>query len=286
MKIPPEDWFQWVNREFREQDVAVGQRPFLALDRYCKDFRVRALPFDAPAAKAIFDWFSSNTKPESHHIGALFTGAFYYDASFWAVDIPIGYGRFKLDAPNSLRGMPHHVKQELMTHARDAWSYVQFWVDCLDYAYGFDDIQKDPACAPFGLALLENADRELRAAISQLLEHRPNPKAAMSARMATEMYLKAFLVQKSGFTEADVKKFNHRLRDIVRECARVASGHDIVKIENDLNVFPEIHERYTGTDVPAAALWRAYGLAQYCGAAFTRSFSDRDTRSQFQTKAL
>lgn len=282
MKIPPEEWFQQVNREFREQNVDVRRRPFLALDRYCKDFRVRALMFDSAPAKAIFEWFYSNTKPESHHIGSLFTGAFYYDACFWPVDIPAGYGQFKLEAPDSPRRMSASLKQALMSVPRDAWSYALFWADCLDYGYGFNDIQKTNGFSSFGMSLLINADRELKASISQLLEHRPNPKAAMSARMAVEMYLKVFLVQKGGLSEAEVKAFNHRLNDLLKECRRIAPSYDILKIESDLTVFPAIHERYTGEDLPHTALWAAYGIAQYSAASVVRSFTDRDTRAQLR----
>lgn len=282
MKIPPDEWFQQVNREFREQNIAVRQRPFLALDRYCKDFRVHALMFDSAPAKAIFDWFYSNTKPESHHIGSLFTGAFYYDACFWPVDIPVGYGQFKLEAPDSLRGMSDSLKRELMSAPKDAWSFAQFWADCLDYGYGLDDIKKANSIAPFAVSLMTNADRELRASISQLLEHRPNPKAAMSARMATEMYLKAFLAQKAGLSETEVKAFNHRLNDLLKECRRIAPNYDVLKIESDLTVFPAIHERYTGEDLPHSVLWSTYGIAQYSAASIVRSFTDRDTRAQLR----
>ncbi len=282
MKIPPDEWFQQVNREFREQNIAVRQRPFLALDRYCKDFRVLALMFDSAPSKAIFDWFYSNTKPESHHIGSLFTGAFYYDACFWPVDIPVGYGQFKLEAPDSLRGIPSSLKRELMLESKDARSFALFWVDCIDYGYGFDDIQKTNCISPFSKSLMMNADRELRASISQLLEHRPNPKAAMSARMATEIYLKAFLVQKAGLSETEVKAFNHRLNDLLKECRRIEPNHDVLKIESDLTVFPAIHERYTGGDLPHAVLWSTYVIAQYSATSVVRSFTDRDTRAQLR----
>jgi len=238
--------------------------------------------FDSAPAKAIFEWFYSNTKPESHHIGSLFTGAFYYDACFWPVDIPAGYGQFKLEAPDSPRRMSASLKQALMSVPRDAWSYALFWADCLDYGYGFNDIQKTNGFSSFGMSLLINADRELKASISQLLEHRPNPKAAMSARMAVEMYLKVFLVQKGGLSEAEVKAFNHRLNDLLKECRRIAPSYDILKIESDLTVFPAIHERYTGEDLPHTALWAAYGIAQYSAASVVRSFTDRDTRAQLR----
>lgn len=282
MKIPSEEWFQQVNREFREQDIQVRQRPFLALERYCKDYRVHSIALNSTPANAIFDWFYANTKPESHHIGPLFTGAFYYDACFWPVEIPVGYGRFKLEAPDSLRGMSDSLKRELVSVPRDTWSYALFWVDCLDYGYGFDEVRKTGRLNPFAMSLITNADRELRASISQLIDHRPNSKAAMSSRMAVEMYLKAFLAHEAGLSETEVKAFNHRLSDLVKECGRIAPNHDLMKIEGDLAVFPAIHERYTGDEISHVVLWRAYGVAQYSAASVIRSFTDRDTRAQLQ----
>jgi HEPN domain-containing protein len=132
------------------------------------------------------------------------------------------------------------------------------------------------------MSLLINADRELKAAISQLLERHPNPKAAMSARMAVEMYLKSFLIQKAGLSAAEVKAFNHRLNDLLKECRRIMPNHDILKIESDLTAFPAIHERYTGNDLPHTTLWAAYGIAQYSATSVVRSFTNRDNRAQLR----
>ena len=55
MEIPSDEWLERVNREFRANDVDVRRRPFLALDRYCTDYRVKALSFDSGPTKQIFD---------------------------------------------------------------------------------------------------------------------------------------------------------------------------------------------------------------------------------------
>lgn len=283
MQIPDDNWLAKINLDFRNENVDVKRRPFLALDKYCKDFKVFSIAIGSPAANKIFDWFQENTKPEAHHSGSMFTGVYFYDTCFWPVDIPIGYGHFHLEAPDCLRGMSDKLKADLMAVPRDAWRYASFWVDCLDYAYGFDDmakLNKDPA---FAFSLLENADRELRAAVAQLLEKRPNSKAAMSARMAVEMYLKAFLVYTANYNEQQVKAFGHRLADLVKECRKLAPAHDILRIEPDLTVFPEIHERYTGGEIPTSMLWAVYGIAQYAAASLIRGFTDRDTRPQLKS---
>ncbi len=282
MQIPDDTWLAKVNLDFRNANVDVKERPFLALDRYRKDFGLISISFDSPAANKIFDWFQENTKPEAHHIGSMFTGVYHYDACFWPVDIPIGYGHFGFEAPECLRGMSVELKANLMAVPRDAWSYASFWVHCLDYAYGFDDMTKLNKYPAFAFSLLENADRELRAAVSQLLEKHPNSKAAMSSRMAVEMYLKAFLVYRANYTEPQVKAFRHRLADLIKECRKLAPAHDILKIDPDLTVFPAIHERYTGDEIPNPMLWAAYGIAQYTAASLVRGFTDRDTRPQLE----
>lgn len=282
MQKPDDIWLAKINIDFRNANIDVKQRPFLALDRYCKDFGAMSVSFDSPVANKIFDWFRENTKPDAHHIGPMFTGVYYYDSCFWPVDIPIGYGHLCLEAPDCLRGMSDKLKADLMAVPPDAWSYASFWVDCLDYAYGFDDMTKlnrDPA---FALSLLENADRQLRAAVVQLCERRPNSTAALSAMMAVEMYLKAFLVYRANYTEGQVKKFNHRLADLIKECRKLSPAHDILKIEPDLTVFPTIDERYTGDEIPNHRLWDAYRIAQYSAASLVRGFTDRDTRPQLK----
>lgn len=284
MENPSDEWLDRINREFRAQNVDVRHRPVFALDRYCKDFGVQSLMFNSPQAKRIFDWFCKNTKPESHHAGSLFTGVFYYDACFWAVDIPIDYGRFQIEAPDCLRGMSSRLKQDMMSIAKDASNYLLFWVDCLDYAFGFEDMNKNTTLNSFGAALLQNGDKELRAAVSQLLEHRPNSKAAMSSRMAVELFLKGFLALRAGLTEPLVKSFSHDLKALIERCRSVTPQHDLLKIEQELSVFPEVHKRYTGGDESNQTIWAAYRVAQYTATSTIRSFTNRDTRPQFQSK--
>jgi len=253
--MPPEDWLRDLNRQFRDADVHVRRRPFLALERYCKDFGVIAIAFDTPPAKAIFDWFSANTNAKAHQMGPLFTGIFYYDSCFWPVDVFFGYGKCQVKVLDSLQTMPHSLKGELMSRRESAWPYVLTWANSIDYGYGIDDLAMLlPAEAVFARSLLENADRELRAAVAQLLEHRPNSKAAMSCRMATEILLKAFLVLKAKLSEAQVRAFNHHLDKLLDKVREIDASHDVLKIEDEIAVFPAISDRYVGAELAPSAL--------------------------------
>ncbi len=256
------------------------RRPFLALEQYCNDFGVTAIAFDSTPAKAIFEWFATNTKAEAHQIGSLFTGVFYYDSCFWPVDVFIGYGQFQLNALESLQGMAHSMKDELMSRPDTAWPYVLAWADSVDYGYGIGDLDKTlPDDAVFARSLLENADRELRAAVAQLLEHRPNTKAAMSCRMATEIFLKSFLVLKAKLSEPEIRAFNHHIDKLLSKVREIDAKHDVLKIEDQLTAFPTIGDRYTGPELAPSALWLTYQIALHVAAAVIRSFTARNVRA-------
>lgn len=213
-------------------------------------------------------------------MGSLFTGVFYYDSCFWPVDVFVGYGQYQLNALDSLQAMASPTKDELMSRPETAWPYVLTWANSVDYGYGIEDLDKTlPADAVLARSLLENADRELRAAVAQLLEHRPNTKAAMSCRMATEIFLKAFLVLKAKLSEPEIRAFNHYLDKLLFKVREIDAGHDALKIEQQLTAFPTISDRYTGAELAPRALWLAYEIALHVAAAVIRSFTDRNLRA-------
>ena len=277
-----EDWLKGLNKEFRAQGLAVGQRPFIAWMRYSQDFNVQGLSLGSDIAEEIFRWFEANTKLEAHQIGSLFTGAFYYDTCFWPVDIHIAFGKVRLDALSSLQDMPESVKGELMSNPSDAWSCAVNWANTLDYAYGFDEMRKlQQAKSRFGLSLLENANRELKAAVSQLLEsRRPNSKAAMSCRMATEIFLKAFLVLKASLSEKEIIAFSHHLHKSLAKVRELYPGHELLAIESKISVFPAIKDRYTGGELSSEMLWEMYCTALHVASFVTRSFTSRNALKQ------
>ncbi len=277
---PPEDWLRSLNRKFRECDIHVRRRPFLALDQYCKDFGLVAVAFDSTPAKTIFDWFTGNTQAGTHQIGSLFTGVFYYDSCFWPVDVFIGGSQLQLNAVDSLQAMTDPMKSELMSRPETAWPYVLTWANSVDYGYGIDDLLKTlPADQALARSLLENADRELRAAVAQLLEHRPNSKAAMSSRMATEIFLKALLVFKAKLSEPEIRTFNHHLDKLLSRVQKIDAAHEVLTIEKQLAAFPTISERYTGAELAPTAMWLTYEIALHVAAAVVRSLTDRNLRA-------
>lgn len=137
----PDGWLDAANQRFANQEVPPVGRPFRALTELSKEMR-RTIRLDSDAAGFVFEWFKSRSKPGSHAIGALFTGAFFYDACFWPVTIPVFYGQVSFNAFDSLQTMPVKVKETLRNAPIARQVFVQYWVDCFDYALGFDEFTK------------------------------------------------------------------------------------------------------------------------------------------------
>ena len=213
-------------------------------------------------------------------MGSLFTGSYFFDACFWPVSIPIGWGQFKLDALAALETMPDTLKCELKNNVDEFWVYVLYWADCLDYAYGFDDICKIALLPSLAVTFLKNADKELISAVSQVNSQRPNPKAILTARMATEIFLKALLVGKRGFSEQELKALGHDVAEVAYAANEACQTKELEIIKNLAHVFPPMAHRYTGPEYSLQSVWEGLSLAQMAAATVVRQFSDHDVRPQ------
>ncbi|HEY9820545.1 MAG TPA: hypothetical protein V6D35_07160, partial [Candidatus Sericytochromatia bacterium] len=178
--------------------------------------------------------------------------------------------------------MLDNLKQQLESDSRESWSFMFLWVDCLDYAYGFDEILKLKSFNELASNFIRSADKELQATVSLLLEDNPQPKAIETARMAVEMFLKAILIiNDNSWDEKKLKnKIGHDLIKAIDYCVSVTGSKELQNLRSRMSFFPPVDDRYKGKARKNADLWQGYALAQVVGAIFTRMFSDRDTRSQ------
>ncbi len=270
-----EAWLNATNAKYREQELPPKQRPFQAMIDFTLEFNWSGM-FDSPLARAVFDYFYRNSPPGAHQMGALFTGAFYYDACFWPVEIPITFGSVTLDAFEALGTMPIPVKQTL---ARDYEPYVAHWADCCDYAFGLDDVQKLQPLSPKAADFLRNAAAELDGAIAQLLAQPPNLKAILQLRMATEIFLKVLLIQEKGLDDAGLKKLSHSIEKIARECFELTGITVFQHVASKAAIFPEVGARYDGPELKASEVGKALLLAQRAASAVLRKYSGRDVKA-------
>ena len=279
-----EAWLVNVNRRYRDEEMPHKRRPFQAYSDYSREFNCAFL-FDSPLATSIFEWFKSHSEPEAHMVGALHTDTFYFDAYFWPVNIPIGYGRFALNMLECLSTMPKALKVDLQQNKQDMGRLAIYWADCCDYGYGLNDLEKDSKLSPRAMTFLLNADKELIGATSQLTTPRPNPKAILACRMACEIFLKTALIQELNPSEQKLKKLGHKIDALANACHGATSVDAFKEIALAAAVFPDVSERYDGKDRPLSVVWNAIAVAQFAAATVIRLYTDRDMRKNVLSHA-
>jgi len=274
-----EHWLISINEEFRRKNITPQRRPFEAIGKYSQEKGI-SVALNSSEAQQICSWFEKNSKPGIHAIGSLYESCYYFDATFWKVSIPIGYGTFQLQALDAISDMPKSIKESMMSNRSSALDYIVFWSDCVDFGYGYDDLVKMNREDKLGLDLLKASYQELQSAKSMLLEHRVNERAMMSSRMATEMISKSFIAMKVGLSEKEAKKLGHDLRNCFDRFVQVAGYNMLKKLTALISIFPSIDERYERQTHSNKDLWLAYGFAHTLAAYLTREFTDRNIQSQ------
>jgi hypothetical protein len=275
----PEEWLINANKRYRSDSMPAKGRPLQALCDYTKE-KNAAIRLGSPAADRVFRWFEERSAPGAHRIGTLFSGSYFYDAHFWPVLIPIAYGNVTLTPLASLETMPDPVKIDLSRDSEEFQVYLLYWIDCLDYAYGYDDIRNVGKLTPRSLALLKNADHELRGAVELVSGLHPNPHAALAVRMATELFLKALLVEKAAYTDEALKDLSHKLDKLLEHAERVCEAKEIKTLKRLVSVFPPVSSRYFGAYLKPTAVGNALSTCQMAATTVIRQLSDRDSRSQ------
>jgi len=275
---PSNEWLEQVNAELSRKDVPHRRRPWEAWLEWSAYAGVSSSLGD-PDVKKIFDWFEQNTKAGSQYVGPMYEGSLYYDSCFWPIAIPVMAGSVRLEALRSLKTMPDSIKARLHRDTQEFMQYVAVWADCLDYAFGIEEVGNNTNISAFGQQLLTSGHQQLTATVSLLHENHPNPRAMESSRMATEMFLKGFLASGAVLTEKEAKdKVGHNLEKALDMCLDVDQQSDLQVVRAGLALFPEIADRYKGAEKTPRELWHGYGTAQFTGATVVRSLTGRDVR--------
>lgn len=274
-----EEWMKKLNNEFRDEGIEQRRRPWDAIRRYSTEFNV-SVDISSNLAKEIFKWFEAHSKPGAHQVGSLYEAVYYFDSQFWSVSIPVVYGTVELNALESLYQMPEEMKNEIMSQNEQAWDYISFWADCVDYGLGLDDLRKTSGLNEFGMQLLTSGDQELRAATSILNQHRPDPRAILTCRMALEIFFKSYIALKEGLTEKQAKAIGHDLNKGLDRFIEISGFDHWHEVRDKLSVFPAIHERYKEQDISLNQLWDGYAFAHSVGSVIIREYSDRNTLEQ------
>ncbi len=274
-----ETWLTSTNDRYRQEGITPGNRPWRALSDFGKEFNCSFL-LDSPIAKSIFDWFAAHSKPGSQAIEPLFTGAFYFDACFWSLSIPVGWGTFALSPFDALKTMPPLLQNQVNENNYDRSQLILYWMNCCDYAYGIDEIEKQSSLSPKALTFIQNGERELIGAIAQLLIPYPNTKAILNLRMASEIFMKALLIQEKNLTDQELKKLGHRIVNIADKCFAITGLLEFKTVSQNASIFPDVQDRYDGNELPLSDVWKAVCITQIAATTVTRFYTNRDIRPQ------
>jgi len=268
-----------IDNELRKDDIAHRARPWRAIAAISKKMGV-SIVIPSEEASYIFKWFEKNGKPGSQQLGHYHQGAFYFDSEFWSVSIPLVYGEVTLNSLDALHKMPDRIKSILKSDSQELCKYVVFWADCIDFGYAYGDLIQSKSHGVFGIQLLHAGYEELSSATSLLLEKRPNGRAILNCRMATEMLLKSFIYLKQGLSESEAKRLGHDLKALLNRFIECSGYANLKVLEPLLKIFPEIGARYSEQTSESAQLFEAYCFAQSIGALLARAFTDRNTLPQ------
>lgn len=276
-----QDWLAAANARYSSEGMRHAIRPFQALSDYTFENSC-SLSSDHPIAKVIFEWFYAHSPPGAHHVGSIYEGVFYYDTAFWSVAVPMIFGTVSVNAWDCLTTMPEPLRKQLSLSSDEASSYAEHWFNCMDYGHGYGDVKEFSQLKPETVGLLAAADGEIRAAVSQLLQTRPNLKALLSLRMAVEIFLKVVLVEKLGLAEKALRTISHDIGEAAKVCGEGTGIGDFLVIRSRAHLFPSISSRYCRPESSACVVWEAMALAQFAAASATRCLGGRDTRQKLR----
>lgn len=179
---------------------------------------------------------------------------------------------------DSLKTMPDNIKRRLEADPGLYYGFAQVWCDCVDYSLGIESLIKVDN-GSFWQDLLRSGHQQLLSTVTLLQGNRPNPKGAEPARMATEMFLKAFIANQTAMTDAEARKqIGHNLEKALDKCLEIYPQSELQNIRSALDEFPDVAERYKETDKTLWELWRMYGMAQFSGVTVVRNLSGHDSR--------
>lgn len=271
-------WLSAANCRYGVEGIPHKGRPLRAMSDFTRE-RNCTLALDDPFTKRIFDWFHEHSPPGAHQVGTVYRGVHFYDTAFWPVHVPLILGQVSVNALDCLETMPVQIKKILGTNQRDIWTYVVHWVNCIDYGYGQMDLEGTSRLQLRASKFLRAAHSELVGANAQLLEPRPNVKAILGMRMATEIFLKSVLVQERDLTDNQLMKISHKLEDAANACAEATNEKVFEEIGKRVLLYPPVSSRYDDTEWSSTSVWQAATLSQLTAATVTRLYTERDTRA-------
>lgn len=277
---PTEAWLLAANARYRAADIPPKHRSARAWRDYALEHGV-PLEIGHPIARRIVAWFEVRSTPSNMAVGPFFRGAFFWDSTFWSMDVPVIFGTVRINVFAMLTEMPPHLKLELSQDKRALDELVTCFVSATDCALSVD--QLEGAISGFRRDFLLSGYRELSAASSVLLSTEPTGKATNSLTLAVEMFGKWLLSTRSGLDEKAAKnKYRHDVEAILRDCSQYLPQSEHSALAQLTRLLPPMEHRYKASDPEPRELWTCYLSAIEVIASLVRAETGRDTRSSLR----
>jgi tyrosyl-tRNA synthetase len=267
-------WLEQLNELLRTETVHPEKRLLWIWNESSNHIR-KSLPYDDQALARLFHWLTSQVQKDPQSLNAVYVGAYFFDSAFWPVLIPLETGGARVDPLDSLNIMPEHTKLHLLSDSRELQNFVAFWAACLDYALGVGKLLRDKNSSTFFQHLIRSGHRQLELNMVQLFEQARDCHLLISARVATEMFLKAFIARKTILSENSARKMGHNLSEALDKCLEIDRDSDLSTIRSELRFLSLIHE--PNLACTSKDLWRAYRVAQFTGATVVRSLTSESS---------
>jgi hypothetical protein len=269
LPIPPADWLVAFNGECRKQEVAVGERPFRALQSWAQTngqqqplHELILAHVGTEAFKAIYEFFKANTSLGRDYSAPIRLSCFLYDGAFWPVYVPLVYGQGVFDPIRFVAGIPPTVFHSLGFDSDARGQLDGHWFDCLHHLNNHRLIDGEEL-SKLARGFFAGGERSLLAAVESLLSIPPNPKAAELSRDAFESTLKGLAVVKTGLTEREAIKINHDLSRLLQRCAPALPISEFNRLRDACSLYPSVGARYEKTTFALTQLWGCYAEAQH-----------------------
>lgn len=288
-------WLEETVNEFRQSGITDGRKKSrLAVEKWRRENAVKlSLVIDFETAMQhqyaqidkIKSYFLTQSDKDRRYIGATFVGIFYYSGSFWEFVVPTVLGRASIKLLDQLE-MAKEIRQDFYKDKDALNKYISVYEDTIDYCYGINEIEK--ICPnDFSKELFRSGDKHIRSAISLLNQEKANGKAIEDARMAVEIFLKAFLSIKENLSDKDFKaNYGHFLERSLNnkrylglfESSISHNLNDLSNIKSRIGIFPPVESRYEATEWTLGELWTAYWLALETGVTVLRELTGRNSK--------
>jgi hypothetical protein len=275
-------WLISINTQLTQMQVLHSRRFEYAL-KELERLTGEKIASEDPRYKSILEFFGKNARIQGPSIGPKAAGLYYHDDCFWKMVVPTIFGRVKAHPTDWLMDVPKSIRFGIKHSNRHFMDYAKVWADCFDFAYGTDDFLRRRQPNNFGEKLLSSGKQFLDATVSMLLEPNPNSGAFLQSRMASEMFLKAFIYFNDGnkLDANQAKNIGHKLVEALKKCQSLPKSGEFRYVSNLDGLYPAISDRYEGQKYGNQSLWDGYKAAVFIGATLTRSITDRNTQYLF-----